>query len=157
MKFNSFLEAALFYASLGWLVFPCQPKGKKPLTSHGLRDATTDPENIKRWWGRWPNANIAIKTGKESGLFVIDIDVADGKMGADSLAELVQKHGPLPETLEALTGTGGQHIYFRYPEDVGIKNSASRVAPDIDVRGEGGYVIAPPSIHPGGGVYKWIG
>ena len=136
-------QAALAYASRGVPVFPCKPGGKAPLTHHGHLDATVDPEQIRKWWTRWPSANIGIPTGERSGLLVLDIDPDKG--GDASLATLVSEHGPLPTTTTVKTGSGGRHIYLRYPTGSGISNSAGKLGPGLDVRGEGGYVIAPPS------------
>lgn len=148
---NPRLDAALSYAARGWHVFPVKPEGKEPLTRHGLKDATTDHKQIRRWWGKWPDANIGIRTGKESGLWVLDVD---GSKGKESLARLIEEYGDLPPTPTVITGKG-LHFYFEYPPDSRISNSAGKIAPGIDVRGDGGYVIAPPSIHPSGRRYQW--
>ena len=145
-------SAALKYAAQGLSVFPCKPRGKTPLTKHGLKDATCDLDQIKAWWDRWPEANVAIATGAISGTIVLDVDPRHG--GDDSLATLEASFGKLPETPTVLTGGGGLHIYFRHP-GIEIPNSAGRVGPGIDVRGDGGYVIAPPSIHASGNEYLW--
>lgn len=146
------LRAALRYASMGFSVFPCEPCGKEPLTRHGCKDATRGPDQIRKWWTRWPDANVAIATGAISGALVLDIDPRHG--GDDSLAILEASFGKLPETPTVLTGGGGLHIYFRHP-GTEIPNSAGRVGPGIDVRGDGGYVIAPPSVHESGNLYHW--
>jgi len=160
------LEDALRYANRGWAVFPCHEPtpsgcscrrpdcsspGKHPRTARGLLEATTDPEAIVRWWRRWPNANIAVRTGADSGLVVIDVDPVHG--GLTAVAELQRRHGDLPPTPAVRTGSGGHHYWFAYP-GVHVPNSAGRLAPGIDVRGDGGYVIAPPSLHPSGS-YWW--
>jgi DNA-binding transcriptional ArsR family regulator len=103
--------------------------------------ATTDPGRIRRWWSRWPETNIGIPTGERSGLLVLDID----DHGFTSLDALEEEHGPLPETLTVRTGGGGMHLYLKYPPGSGIRNSAGKVGLGLDVRGEGGYVVAPPS------------
>jgi len=144
------LESALCYIARGWRVHPCRPRGKTPLTVHGVKDATTDEAQIREWWAKWPDANIGIATGKKSGFFVLDVD---GDSGAESLRELDKEIGGLPEALRSRTGTDGEHIFFRYPErEIGNKQS---FRPGLDIRGEGGYVIAPPSIHPNGQPYTW--
>jgi hypothetical protein len=151
---NILLAAALTYAErFGFAFFPCKPRGKTPLTEHGFKDASKDPAQISEWWTRWPDANIGIVTGEISGVIVIDIDPRHG--GDESLAALEAKHGPLPTAPTALTGGGGLHIYFRAPASVKIANSAGRLGPGIDVRGDGGYVIAPPSVHASGQPYRW--
>lgn len=141
------LEAALEYAARGWHVFPLKPRGKAPLTRDGFKSATTDVDQVQRWWAQWPDANIGIATGA-SGLFVVDVDVADGKPGLESLAALTARGLPPTETVR--TGTGGQHLYFRGEG----RSSAGKLAPGIDTRGRGGYVVAPPSVHPNGQRYQ---
>jgi hypothetical protein len=149
------IEDARKVVSRGMAVTPC--KGKIPLTPHGCLDATTDLAQIEEWWTQWPDANIAIVTGAKNGIFVVDID-AD-KDGEGSIKKLEREHFALPPTVEVITGGGGRHLYFRLPdfdEASAIKNSASKLAPGIDIRGEGGYVIAPPSIHPDTKrAYRW--
>jgi Bifunctional DNA primase/polymerase, N-terminal/Primase C terminal 1 (PriCT-1) len=127
--------------------------GKVPRNRGGLTNASTDPAVIAEWWRRWPDANVAIRTGAESDLVVLDVDVQHG--GAGTLAELERKHGKLPDTARALTGGGGQHVYFRHPGRQ-LRNSAGRLGPGLDVRGDGGYVVAPPSLHVSGRRYKWM-
>jgi hypothetical protein len=132
----------------GFYVFPAEPRGKRPLTANGFKDATTDPEVVARWWTRWPDANVAIACGA-SGVLVGDVDGADGARAWQALA---QRHGPV-RTLCASTGReAGAHIYFLQPAD-GIGNR--RIADGLETRGRGGYVIAPPSIHAGGRRYRW--
>ena len=135
--------------------FPLRARSKTPWTSHGCLDATTDPETIAGWWSGWPNSNIGIATGSKSNIWVLDID---GTVGAEELLKLEQRFGALPATVTAVTGGGGRHLYFRLPDFDGapvIKNTASVLATAVDTRGEGGYVVAPPSIHPNGGSYVW--
>jgi hypothetical protein len=144
------LEAAVAYAGRGLPVFPCN--GKKPHTEHGFQDASTDSEQVLAWWKCWPEANIGIRTGLDSLLVVLDVDVQHG--GGGTLAELVKRHGELPAAPEVLTGGGGKHFYFAHPGRE-IRNSAGRLGQGLDVRGEGGYVIAPPSVHENGRAYKW--
>jgi hypothetical protein len=161
---NELLETALGYASRGWPVFPshgivgshctcgrdCSSPGKHPLVRRGLHEATTDARVIKEWWGRWPNANIAIPTAP---IVVIDIDLP---AASDSLDALV---GKLPRTLTALTGGGGVHLYFW--SDRQLRNHASHlpgIGPltGVDLRAGGGYVVAPPSVHISGRRYSWL-
>lgn len=158
------LQSALWYARRGWKVFPvygiengacacqnptCSSPGKHPLTPHGVLDASTDREQITQYWTTWPNANIGIATGAPSGLAVLDVDDRHG--GEESFAELQAEYGPLDATVQALTG-GGRHLYFR--ADGRIKTRAG-IRPGIDVRGDGGYVVAPPSAHISGKSYTW--
>lgn len=157
--------AALDYARRGWRVFPCHaPSGgacscgagdacaspaKHPRTRHGLHDASADEAVVSRWWRRWPAANVGIRTG--AGLVVLDIDPAHG--GEEALAGLEAAHGPLPATLAVRTGGAGLHLYFLH--DAALRNSAGALGPGLDVRGDGGYVIAPPSWHASGSPYRW--
>lgn len=146
------LRAALAYAGRGVPVFPCEPGAKRPLTRNGHWDATTDPRAIKRWWGRWPSANVAIPTGEESGVVVLDVDPDAG--GSESLVKLERLGSPVPTTARSRTGGGGTHLFFRYPRGKEIRNSAGLLGPGLDVRGEGGYVVVPPSrTH---GAYVWV-
>ncbi len=143
-------HAALAYAARGWPVFPCQ--GKIPRTPHGFQDATTDGTQIRQWWARWLDATIGVPTGVASGLVVLDIDPRHG--GEESLATLIAAHGPLPETVESRTGGGGRHLFFQHPGGY-VPNSSGRLGPGLDIRGDGGYVIVPPSLHASGQRYEW--
>jgi hypothetical protein len=133
------LKAALAWARNGKPVFPCKPGGKEPLTRRGHIDATSDPRKIHLWWKRWPNANIAVPTGGRSGVLVLDVDHPAG------LDALEAEHGQLPETRTHSSGSGGMHLIFTYPEGSEIRNSAGKLGEGLDVRGEGGYIIVPPS------------
>ncbi len=165
---TSLLSHALAYASVfHWPVFPlhsirggrctcvkggeCIDAGKHPRTVHGVLDATTDERVIRSWWGKWPDANIGLATGERSGIVVVDIDPRHG--GNESLSTLIAEHGPLPETVEVLTGGGGRHLYFVSPNG-GITNKGG-IVPGIDVRGSGGYVATVPSTHRSGRSYLW--
>jgi Bifunctional DNA primase/polymerase, N-terminal len=143
------LDAALDFAARGLAVFPCLPRAKDPAIARGFYSATTNPECIRRYWRRH-DSNIGIRTGAASGFWVLDVD---GGHGEASLRALEAAHYPLPATREAITGGGGRHLYFRYSGPVAC--SAGKVAPGLDVRGDGGYVVAPPSIHPNGRAYCW--
>lgn len=146
-------RAALRIAEKGRPIFPCRPGGKEPLTEHGHLDATTDPRKITAWWTRWPDANIAMPTGRRSGVFVLDVDPDKG--GFESLATLLAANSELPHTATVKTGGGGRHYYFKYPDDgTTIPNSAGRIGRGLDVRGEGGYVLLPPSVTEGR--YEWL-
>jgi hypothetical protein len=150
---GAMLAAALAYAEAGLNVFPLKPRSKVPATSDGLKSATTNVERVRAWWQQWPEANLAIRTGDDSALVVIDVDVQHG--GAGSLRELERRHGDLPKTARVLTGSGGQHVYFRHPGPE-IRNSAGKLGAGLDVRGDGGYVVAPPSVHDNGRAYQWM-
>jgi hypothetical protein len=146
---GSLLGAALKLAERGLLVFPCRPKDKRPATPHGVKDATLDVGAITAWW-RQADYNIGVATGAVSGIMVLDLDDVDAEV---ELHKLEDVHGALPPTVEAVTARG-RHLFFRWPEQ-DVRNSASKVAPGIDVRGNGGYIIAPPSLHPSGRRYAW--
>jgi len=146
------LRAALAYAGRGVPVFPCEPGAKRPLTRNGHWDATTDPRAIRRWWGRWPTANVGVPTGSKSGVVVLDVDPDAG--GSESLAKLERAGGPAPTTARARTGGGGIHLFFRHPSGTEIRNSAGLLGAGLDVRGEGGYVVVPPSRTRG--PYRWV-
>ena len=141
--------AALQLAQQGLAVFPCQPRGKEPACDTGLHAATTDAECINRWWCAVPDLNIGVATGMVSGIFVLDIDGEDGE---GSLLRLEGEHGALPPTVEVITGKG-RHCYFRTHGL--IHNSVGQIGIGLDIRGDGGYVIAPPSVHPSGRAYTW--
>ncbi len=160
--------SALALARRGWPVLACHDgpvcscgrngcpsPGKHPRTRRGLYDATTDAATIARWFQRWPSANLGVRTGARpdgAGLVVLDVDPAHG--GEAALAELVGRHGALPVTLEVATGGGGRHLYFAHPGRA-VANSAGRLGAGLDVRGDGGFVVVPPSRHPSGARYRW--
>lgn len=145
--------AALDYVVQGFAVFPCRARDKRPLTNNGYNGATKDSSSVEAWWRRHPNANVGIATGEVSDIFVLDIDVGTNKDGEETLRRLEAEHGPLPKTVEAITGSGGRHLFFQYFK--GVQNSVSRLGNGLDVRSDGGHVVAPPSIHPDGGEYRW--
>lgn len=148
------LDAALAYAARGWRVIPIPPGRKHPGIAAWQREGTTDAARIRHWWSAAPDHGVGIVTGATSGLWVLDIDVAGDKAGDDTLAELEAAYEALPATHEVITGSGGRHLYFAWPADQEIRNSASGVlGPGIDVRGEGGQVLAPPTVHPNGQPY----
>ena len=136
---SDLLTAALEYAAKRLPVFPCVPNGKLPAIARGFYAATTNPETIKRYW-RAPDRNIGIPTGSVSGFWVLDVD---GDNGEANLFALEAKHGRLPPTREVITGGGGRHLWFKYTGP--IQSTTSRIAPGVDTRGDGGYVIVPPS------------
>jgi len=183
------LTVALAHAARGRRVFPCCPKTKRPAIpksegGNGFKDATTDEALIRRWWSQYPESVVGMPTGAYTGVFVLDIDVKEGKQGEATLERLTAAFGPLPETIEALTATNGRHLYFKHPRDGRlIPNKGSRlgqghetwgregypdvpferapngqlVTPDLDIRGDGGYVILPGSIMLNGTEYGWEG
>src|SRR5216684_7138124 len=157
------LEAALAYSRMHWRIFPCHSivegccscgkdcgrnAGKHPRTKGGFKDATDDEATIKRWWTKWPDANIALATG--SGLAVFDID---GEQGGQEFKALVQANEALPDTLVAQTGRG---FHFKFATRPGSPEVRSSARGAVHVRGEGGYIILPPSDHVSGRKYQWI-
>ena len=146
-------KAALDCRRLGWSVIPMHPRSKRPLVRWQLYQyRCADAAEIGDWFRRWPDANLAIVTGVVSGLVVLDIDSRHG--GEAGLQQLEAANGPLTETVEARTGGGGRHLYFAHPGEM-VRNRVGIVA-GVDVRGDGGYVVAPPSMHPFGERYCWI-
>ncbi|MFG1350115.1 DUF3987 domain-containing protein [Xanthobacter autotrophicus] len=152
------LAAALDYATKGWPVFPCDPATKAPLTDHGHRDATTIVPIIRAWWQRWPQAMVGLPTGTASGVWVLDLDVDPEKRldGGAALDQLEATHGRLPNCPCAETPRCGTHLFFRFDPDRPVKNSVGKVAPGIDVRGDGGYVVLAPSVRSDGRSYQWL-
>jgi hypothetical protein len=159
-------RAALEYAERGWPVLPlhspkehgcscgranCVSPGKHPRTAHGLKDASRGTETIREWWNLWPDANIGIVTGPESGILALDVD---GKQGEESLIGMERRGFHLPDTYTVHTGGGGHHLYFLWPKSADVRNSQSKIAPGLDIRGQGGYVVAPPSLHLSGARYE---
>jgi putative DNA primase/helicase len=164
---NPLLSAALAYTSrYQWDMFPlhhvangrcscrdsdCTKQGKHPRTQHGFLDATTKEAQIRAWWTMYPNANLGRPTGKKHGVVVLDVDPRHG--GLESLAELEAKYGSL-DTLSIITGSGGTHYHFLPPETL-LKSLDGTIAPGLDTKAEGGYVILPPSNHLSGSLYRW--
>jgi putative DNA primase/helicase len=140
MTADTCLDAALGYARRGWHVFP-MTHAKKPLTAHGLLDATKDKELIRQWWNRHPFALVAIATGMSSGVVALDVDVRPSGSGVDSLEDLCIVSHPLAPT--AHTPSGGLHIFFAAPAHE-VRSSTAKLAPLLDVRADGGSVILPP-------------
>jgi hypothetical protein len=149
------LSAIAEFSQRGLRCFPCR-SDKAPLTKKGFKDATCDPEQHERWWTKNPTALIAIRTGLENKIFVVDVDVdqVKGVDGSHWLRAQEREYGALPHGPTAVTPRGGRHYYFIYPETGRVKCSAGRLAPGIDVRGDSGYVIAPPSVSENG-EYRW--
>ena len=167
------VDTALAYAARDWAVFPlhsilsgrcscrrnCPHPAKHPIVRHGLHEATTDQRTIRSWWDRWPWANIGVATGARSGIVVVDVDPRSG--GDESLARLETLMGSLPQTLTVRTGGGGRHLVYAHPGGE-LRNTAGRLAgvaealPGVDLRGDGGYIVAAPSRHRSGAAYAWI-
>lgn len=163
-------DAARDYAAAGVPVFPihspgpsgcscgnpdCANIGKHPRTRNGLHDATPDVARVDAYWRRRPEANIGAPTGPASGRFVVDIDARAG--GYESADALQAHYGLLPATLAVTTGGGGLHLHYAWPAAGVIRNSAGKLGPGLDVRGDGGYVLLPPSRHRSGSLYAWAG
>ncbi|MBA8797907.1 hypothetical protein FHW77_001589 [Agrobacterium sp. RC10-4-1] len=163
------LELAQHYAAEGWPVFPCRSHAeehvdqatgeiitlgeKTPLTPNGFKAATRFPRIIERWWSDWPDAAVGLPTGEKTGFFALDIDnKPGGANGFDWLAEMEAEHGPLPDTARVTSPNGGLHIYFKYV--VGTRNRGALGA-GVDIRSEGGYVLAAGSTMANGRSYKW--
>lgn len=162
------LEIALKYAEMGFSVIPvhtvedgvcscgsphCNAPGKHPRYKwKGQTEVAASREQIESWWGREPNSNIGIVTGSVSGIAVVDID---GEEGLSSLSEAGLPIDELPPTLTAKTGGGGLHLIYRNPESEKIKTSAG-LLPNVDIRAEGGFIVAPPSKHESGDIYEWV-
>jgi hypothetical protein len=168
---NELVEAALDYAGRRWRVFPlhglvngsctcgrssCFSPGKHPLVRRGLYEATTDARVIEEWWRRWRSANVGIVTGAVSEIAVIDVDLPAAFVSLDRLVD-----AGLPVTLTGLTGGGGLHLLYGCDNEE-LGNSAGRLPglegdlPGVDLRANGGYVVAPPSTHASGGRYAWM-
>ena len=138
-----FLSHALGYAGQGLHVFPLKPRSKAPLTKSGFKDASADKEKILHWWTQYPEANIGLATGSISGFWVLDVD-------GTYPPEFPSLPKPTVKTMK------GYHYYFRCPDATLIKNRTKLFGAAVDVRGDGGYIVAPPSIHPDGGVYEFV-
>jgi putative DNA primase/helicase len=175
--YSSPLEAALAYAARGWPVFPCHSvvsdaygtrctcsksirvvcekdaPAKHPRVLRGLNDASTEADQIRAWWTSWPTSNPAILTGPKSALLVLDVDPRNG--GLETLAALEVKHGALPASLRVRTGGGGLHIFFAHP-GFKVTSKSNALGPGLDVKGDGGYVVGPPSKHISGNCYEWM-
>ena len=150
-------EAAHAYAALGWRVLPIKPKEKRPPMASWQHAATTDTKAITNWFrGLYREHGVGIATGRESGIWVLDIDTHDAD-GLATLDELQHVHGTLPETVTAITGSNGRHLFFTYPPiPVGWKvGTTKNIGAGIDVRGDGGQVVAAPTVHPNGTPYTW--
>lgn len=152
---NNSLTVEIFEATRH--VFPIKNRGKTPLTKNGYKDASNDPKVISHWAKQYPECNWGIATGSISGVFVLDVDVnhLQGKYGDESLAELEKLYSKLPDTPTVLTGGGGKHYYFKMPQGVEIPCSAGKLGTNLDIRSNGGYVVAAESIHENGRTYEW--
>lgn len=142
-------RAARWYAAHGWKIFPLRARTKEPFGHLGVYNATADLEQVDEWWARWPHANIGLHCGG-SGLLALDLDeYKDGFAGAAFLTRADE------ETVTNLTGSGGTHLLYTVPAGVKYTNATGNLPPGIDVRGQGGYIVVPPSVHPNGKLYRW--
>lgn len=163
-------KAAKDYVNRGWYVFPlhsvdnnglctcgnmvCTDAGKHPRVPRGLKEASRDLSKIEEWFGpKSPHSNIGVVTGEISGITVIDIDIGEGKFGAESWAEAIKDHGE-PQTLTAQTGSGGMHVVFQY--NSALKTASNVLGKGVDCRNDGGYIVAAPSRHRSGRSYEWL-
>ena len=146
-------RAALDYLGRGWSVIPIRKNKKRPaIRWQQFQHDYPNEQVVHDWFSRWPKANVAIVTGELSGIVVLDVDKQHG--GDASLEQLERENQPLPDTLEVRTGGGGRHLYFTHP-GVRVRNRVG-VLPGVDIRGDGGCIVAPPSMHPSGKRYKWV-
>ncbi len=145
------LDIVLRMAARGWRLLPCVRRDKKPLIQDWPRRASSDADVIRKWAREHEGCNWGVATGPESGIFVIDVD---GEYGENSFCSLVERHGTWSKTLTAITAHG-RHFYFDWPTSGTIRNSAGKLGAGLDVRGDGGYCVIPPSTHPSGAVYEW--
>jgi hypothetical protein len=166
---NPLLEAALQYAARGWKIIPlhsirngqctcrkqaeCDAPGKHPRIKTGkghCEFASCDPAQVEQWWRKWPDANVGAATGQASGFVVIDLDGAEG---VAKLVELVRQHGKLPVTLQSESGRvgGGRHLFYAWNA-----SSATNSGQGLDIRGDHGLVVLPPSMHASGQRYRWV-
>ena len=141
---NKLLKAALWYAGQGFFIIPLKPKGKSPVTPNRYKDASKNPNRIREWWKKYPNANIGLLTGKVNGFFVFDID---GKYPEEF---------PKIHILPTVKTHRGVHCYLEYPEDWTVPNKIKLKGKNVDIKSDGGYIVAPPSIHPEGSEYAII-
>lgn len=148
---NPLLEAALIYARVGLPVFPCAAGGKVPLTEHGFLDATTDPARIEAWWREHPRANIGMSM---RGMLVVDADAVDRRPNPWLDGE-PEKQLDLAAAPMSITPRGGQHHLFRRPSGKAWRCTESKLAPKVDTRTDGGYIVVPPSIREDGRAYRW--
>jgi Bifunctional DNA primase/polymerase, N-terminal/Primase C terminal 1 (PriCT-1) len=151
-KASPTFDAAERYRARGWSVLPVRPREKRPLVKwEALQTQAPTQDQVAGWFRHWPDANVGIVTGEVSNLIVLDIDPRHG--GDHSLEIIERRYGPLQSTIEATSGGGGRHLYFTHPGTL-MRNRAG-LAQGIDLRGDGGYIVAPPSIHPTGNPYVW--
>ena len=149
---KTMLQAALRIAA-DWPVFPCNPQDKRPFTAHGFKDATKDIKQIKAWWKQWPKTMIGVPMGAATGVFCVDLDRKPNEPdGVATWAKLESEHGKAPETRMQVTPSTGQHLLFKWCNDI-RNHKLKEFAPGIETRGEGGYIIVAPSVMADGKAY----
>lgn len=157
-------RAAIWYARHGWRVFPCVPGKKLPAIKAWPRQATANEAQVASWWSVRPDSNIGVACGPGSGLYVLDVD-QHGVDGEEALAQAERRLGKLPFTVEQRTGSGGRQLFFAWPQGSDLRNKVGTSKPrrgqmafgsGLDTRGNGGFVVAPPSMHPCGVPYRWL-
>jgi Bifunctional DNA primase/polymerase, N-terminal len=141
------IDHALKYAAQGFAVFPCWPRTKKPATRRGFYEATTNPAALRRWFSGVQQYNIAVRTGMASHCWILDVD------DPASLENVVAKYGPLPLTRQSQASRG---VHYWWRTDVPVFCGNSRIAAGLDVKGDGGFIMVPPSVHPNGSIYRWL-
>lgn len=153
MTISTSEQAALDYLARGWSVIPVREKAKRPaIPWKTYQSKCVSEKKLREWFRRSPDYNVAIVTGALSDLVVLDVDPRHG--GNESLRKLEKQHGALPQSMESITGGGGRHIYFSHPG--GVVRNRINIEPGIDLRGDGGCIVAPPSVHPSGKCYRWL-
>lgn len=157
---TAMIDIAISLLTLGFAIFPLAARSKQPAIAradggHGCLDATHNEGQARAWWQQRPQANIGLATGAASGIWVLDVDMHDGKDGMRSLRDLQDRHGPLPNTRVAFTPSGGLHYYFAWDSAAPVRGRTGKLATDLDTRGRGGYVVAPGSILEAG-EYAWV-
>lgn len=142
-------RSARWYARHGWHVFPLRPRTKEPFGGLGVYQATTDIDQITEWWARWPSANVGLHCGG-SGLLAIDRDSYKDTYAGGGVLTAEDE-----QTLTSITGSGGTHLIYSVTDGRRWGNNKGTLPPGIDVRGWGGYIVLPPSVHPNGNLYQW--
>lgn len=148
---NQMLKAALWYAEMGWHIFPIVPRRKEPMTKNGVLDASCDTQQIEKWWEINPDANIGLQCGAASGVYVVDVDV-DTEKNIDGFLALADLTDKWPDTVTQLTPRGGKHFFFQTKDPPRNKNNFKE---GIDIRSQNFYILLTPSLHPNGKRYVW--
>jgi len=150
------LGYAVVFIEHGMPVFPVRPRSKEPLTAHGFKDATHEPATVQKWLNRWPDMNLGVATGKGSGIAVLDVDGEDAEEKLGELSRVTDDISWQDTWISATGRPGGAHFWFRWTPDV-PRTGAARLGEHLDIRSDNAYVVAPPSDHPNGTTYTFIG